>query len=157
MLHNCGNVEILGSCFSIQSATADWIKGVRETMLEFIVTKLTLTKTFTAWKVFVFGVILVRIFPHADWITPNTDGFYAVFYSNVSMLDRILQSNKTKASIAMKWRNTFYYLYRNDTAELRNNFQDSNWINIVESWGHLDVLTCVGPTNLWAIKLLNFL
>ena len=24
--------------------------------------------TFIAWKVFVFGVILVRIFPHSDWI-----------------------------------------------------------------------------------------
>ena len=37
----------------------------------------------TAWKVSVFGVILVRIFPHSDWIrnriTPNTDPFYAVW------------------------------------------------------------------------------
>ena len=36
----------------------------------------------TAWKVFVFGVILVRIFPHSDWIrtrlTLNTNTFYAV-------------------------------------------------------------------------------
>ena len=48
----------------------------------------------TAWKVSVFAVILVRIFPHSDWIrrdlriqfecgkirnriTPNTDTFYA--------------------------------------------------------------------------------
>ena len=23
------------------------------------------------------GVILVRIFPHSDWITPNRDNFYA--------------------------------------------------------------------------------
>ena len=54
--------------------------------------------THTAWKVSVFGVILVRIFPHSDWIrrdteyfsiqskwgkmqtriTPNTNTFYAV-------------------------------------------------------------------------------
>ena len=38
--------------------------------------------TITTWKVPVFGVILVRIFPHLDWIrtriTPNTDTFYAV-------------------------------------------------------------------------------
>ena len=27
----------------------------------------------TAWKVFVFGVFLVRIFPHADRIRENTD------------------------------------------------------------------------------------
>ena len=43
----------------------------------------------TGWKVSVFGVILVRIFPHSDWIqfeygkiwmriTPNTNTFYAV-------------------------------------------------------------------------------
>ena len=36
----------------------------------------------TAWKVFVFGVTLVRIFPNLDWtrtrITPNKDTFYAV-------------------------------------------------------------------------------
>ena len=36
----------------------------------------------TASKVFVFGVILVRIFPHLDWITPNTDTFYAVKISH---------------------------------------------------------------------------
>ena len=36
----------------------------------------------TAWKVSVFGVILVCLFSHLDWIqrdnTPNTDTFYAV-------------------------------------------------------------------------------
>ena len=32
----------------------------------------------TAWKVSRFGVILVRIFPHLEWITPNTATFYAV-------------------------------------------------------------------------------
>ena len=59
---------------------------------------------------------------------------------------------------ALLWNEeTFHYLYQNDAAELRNNFQDSNWIDIVESWDHLDILTCVGPTNLWATKLLNFL
>ena len=35
-----------------------------------------------AWKLFVLGVFLVRIFPHSDWIrtrkTPNTDTFQAV-------------------------------------------------------------------------------
>ena len=42
----------------------------------------TLTWTysfFTAWKVSVLGVNLIPIFPHSDWITPNTDTFYAVF------------------------------------------------------------------------------
>ena len=32
----------------------------------------------TAWKLSVFGVILVRISPHSDRITPNTDIFCAV-------------------------------------------------------------------------------
>ena len=34
--------------------------------------------TNTAWKVSVFELILVSIFPDLDWITPNTDTFYAV-------------------------------------------------------------------------------
>ena len=29
----------------------------------------------TAWKVFVFGVILVRIFPHLDWIRRDSSYF----------------------------------------------------------------------------------
>ena len=51
----------------------------------------------TAWKVSVFGVFLVRIFPHLDWISlrilsecrkilnrkpPNTDTFHAVCSKN---------------------------------------------------------------------------
>ena len=38
----------------------------------------------TAKKVYIFGVFLVRIFPHSDWIrtrkTPNTDTFHAVTF-----------------------------------------------------------------------------
>ena len=41
-----------------------------------------LIKVLTAWKMSVFGVFLVRIFPHSDWIrtreSPNTDTFHAV-------------------------------------------------------------------------------
>ena len=40
------------------------------------------SKQIPAWEVFIFGVILIHIFPHSDWIrtriTPNTDTFYAV-------------------------------------------------------------------------------
>ena len=32
----------------------------------------------TAWQFSTFGVILVRIFPHLDWLIPNTDTFYTV-------------------------------------------------------------------------------
>ena len=35
----------------------------------------------TAWKVSVFGVILVRIFPHLDWIRRDTE-YLPVFSSN---------------------------------------------------------------------------
>ena len=59
-------------------------------------------KLFTSWKVSVFGVILVRIFPHSDWLfspntfrlsvqselgkmwtrmTPNTGSFYTVAWT----------------------------------------------------------------------------
>ena len=38
---------------------------------------LNLHSNLTAWKVFVFEVIPVCIFPHLDWITPNTGTFYA--------------------------------------------------------------------------------
>ena len=38
--------------------------------------------TCTAWEVSVFGIIMVHIFPHLDWmrsrITSNTDTFYSV-------------------------------------------------------------------------------
>ena len=41
----------------------------------------------TAWKVSVFGVFMVRIFPHSDWIrtrkTLNTDTFHAVELNHV--------------------------------------------------------------------------
>ena len=30
----------------------------------------------TAWNVCVFGVILIRIFPHSDWITPGYGHFF---------------------------------------------------------------------------------
>ena len=44
------------------------------------------TYLFTAWKVSVFWIILVRIFPHSDWIrtkiTPNAHSFYTVVYLN---------------------------------------------------------------------------
>ena len=33
-------------------------------------------KLFTAWKVSVFGVILVRIFSHLDWIRRDTEYLY---------------------------------------------------------------------------------
>ena len=48
--------------------------------LDYFLVKL---RAITACKVSVFGVILVRLLPHSDWIwtriTLNTDTFYAVY------------------------------------------------------------------------------
>ena len=44
----------------------------------------------TAWKVSVFGVILVHIFPHPDWIRENADqnnSEYLFFLPNVDLWD----------------------------------------------------------------------
>ena len=40
----------------------------------------------TVWNVCVFGVILIRIFPHSDWITPDTGTFLG---SVIGTLDTI--------------------------------------------------------------------
>ena len=52
----------------------------------------------TVWRVFIFGVFLVRIFPHTDWIrtrkTPNTDTFHAV---KVTVENMHFQSKDTNA------------------------------------------------------------
>ena len=51
-----------------------WLGNIEQCLLQNI----------TAWKVSVFGVFLVCIFPHLDWIrtrkTSNTDTFHAVHY-----------------------------------------------------------------------------
>ena len=52
--------------------------------------------TITAWKVSVFGVFLVRIFLHSEWVrtrkTPNMDTFYAVkFWSYKTFWSRLHQ------------------------------------------------------------------
>ena len=62
-----------------------------------------LSASYAAWKVSEFRDILVRIFPHLDWIslriqsecgkmwtriTPNTDTFYAVLHSVGTYYDK---------------------------------------------------------------------
>ena len=60
----------------------------------------------TARKVFVFGVILVRIFPHSDWIrtwiTPNTDTIYAVHL--MSKINFIWTRNKLVNFYFLLWK-----------------------------------------------------
>ena len=71
-----------------------------------------ITMSYIAWKVSVFGVILVHIFPHLDWIrtriTLNTDTFYAV------LLDR-----KSAA---------FIFLYIKTTQKFKQ-YAKTSWLN----------------------------
>ena len=49
-------------------------------------------KCITAWKVSVFGVILVRIFSHSDWIRRDTP-YLSVFPCSVQMREKADQNN----------------------------------------------------------------
>ena len=61
----------------------------------------------TAWKVSVYGVFRVRIFPHLGSIqirkTPNTDTFHAVISSHITWLDL-----KDRFFIIHFFTNSFY-------------------------------------------------
>ena len=59
------------------------IKLVTKRFLCKIIPDVTL-RSFRHYEVSVFGVILVRIFPHSVWITLNTDTFHAVWVWKVS-------------------------------------------------------------------------
>ena len=63
--------------------------------------------TITAWKVPVLGVILVRIFPHSDWIRRDTD-YLAVFSLNVGKCgpkQLRIQTLFTQCIKLDKWKN----------------------------------------------------
>ena len=51
---------------------------------------------FTAWKVSLFGVILVCIFPHSDWMRRNKDTIYSVFSSNQTIAIYLLYQSLIK-------------------------------------------------------------
>ena len=68
-----------------------------------ILTKLLIC---TAWKVSVFGVILVRIFPHSDWIRENTDqniSEYGHFSRSPELYTISAGPPKTYAQSSMTW------------------------------------------------------
>ena len=53
----------------------------------------------TVWKVFVFGVFLVRIFPHSDWIQRDTE-----YLSLLSLKARKCRSKKLRTwTLFMQW------------------------------------------------------
>ena len=75
----------------------------------------------------VFGVILVRIFPHSDWITPNTDTFHAVlFLAKYLIFVAVAVANITKQHL-----NCVYTAYKykcSNTVFLQNDLR-INWWN----------------------------
>ena len=77
--------------------------------------------TYTAWKVSVFGVFLVRFSPHSDWIRTrkilNADTFHAVLVPGLLWLHAILMEffNASQASIFL-WRFSVFSGYRKKTS-----------------------------------------
>ena len=59
----------------------------------------------TAWNVCVFGVILIRIFPHSDWITPDTGTFSG---SVLGTLDTIIMNLYIAFDICKKYFKIWY-------------------------------------------------
>ena len=70
-----------------------------------------MNKAHTAWKMFVFGVFLVRIFPHWDWIrtikNPKTETFHVVSLKSTIM--QITHQAEFLPSAASKACTSFHY------------------------------------------------
>ena len=77
--------------WSIYKPTGSWSNLARNTW-----------KVFTAWKVSVFGVILVRIFSHSDWIWRDTP-------SSVRMWENADQNNYEYGHFLRSDLNQFFY------------------------------------------------
>ena len=69
------------------------------------------TIKYTVWKLSVFGVFLICIFPHSDWILLSISPY------SVRMLEKTDQKNSEYehfshsgiAVIFLNWANTFHY------------------------------------------------
>ena len=70
-----------------------------------------MNKAHTAWKMFVFGVFLVHIFPHWDWIrtikNPKTETFHVVSLKSIIM--QITHQAEFLPSAASKACTSFHY------------------------------------------------
>ena len=100
----------------------------------------------TAWKVSLFGVILVRIFPHSDWIQRDTP-YLSVLSPNAGKCGEILR-------ISLNWiqmrknvdQNNFErgHFLRSDGRVHRSNYADGailrNYENYVDLSHHFRVL-----------------
>ena len=66
----------------------------------------------TAWKVSIFRVILVRIFPHSDWvrtrITPNKDTFYAVWLTAEVFINPLIALSESTLTVTKIATNILY-------------------------------------------------
>ena len=67
-----------------------------------------LWKKTTAWKVSVFGVFLVRIFPHSDWIRRDTE-YLLVFSPNVG---KYWQEKLRIRTLFTQWTRQARFMYR---------------------------------------------
>ena len=76
--------------------------------------------TSTAWKLSVFGVILVRIFPHSEWIRRDTE--YLRMWENLdqnnSEYRHLLRSDRDAWTLALSWRRSLSY--RNQSIDLQS-------------------------------------
>ena len=130
----------------------------------------------TAWKVSVFEVILVLIFPYSDWIrssiTPNTDTFYAVSFKAIrnnhdcksSLRTCTSQINLLTGKSNQLHVNVFYHISLNSQiSTIRNRSRskalaDFNiifmfvWNKLLKSQIYLDVIfeNIHGFWNLWS-------
>ena len=70
----------------------------------------------------VFGVILVHIFPHSDWITPNTDTFHLVLVKNLQSIIFTKIVNDEKLCF---WRSTIHNYYKLEVQQVNYNWKHS--------------------------------
>ena len=81
----CSNNLIIGyfNINNLRNEITQWMEVYRKTAINLLCRdEIKLDASFTAWKLPVFGIILVRIFPHLDWIRRNTS-YLSVFSPNV--------------------------------------------------------------------------
>ena len=91
-------------CCGIDLITTKWQNWLNNnvSLKLCILNLLNLAKNFTAWKLAVFGVILVRIFPYSDWIRRDTmdqnnsnfeyEHFLPSVWSNFTRHDRYMRN-----------------------------------------------------------------
>ena len=97
----CKIIQIIQMGFPEQKVGSKDEKSVR--ILAFLSNEGTIWYKYTTWKVSVFGVILVRIFPHSDWIWRD-DPYLSIFSPNAGKKrTRITPNTSTFYAVACVW------------------------------------------------------